>query len=293
MSDKLQKKIRQIEDEHAESVEKAIQANHEKDKHARALLLLGGIRAVDRVRQNLSSQVMTALITFQDEDMHESLGYDRFADFLDNSEYSPMKKSDFYRRKELFEKEGSELYDAFNAMKIPLSTRKLLAQSNAGEIHIEGDKLIIGETEVAKAEKDVIKEVVESLAKEIRTANSEVEKQKAQNEKLQTQIKEGVEQYEILDRKFQGLTEGSPLDRAQSQLVNAFIRFNDELSKTTVLVKTGKEDFLDTLWMLLEESRKRIGSTRTFSDSTAEKQLNLSDLTKRVLAEDDDFGDDD
>lgn len=293
MSDKLSKKIRQVEDDHAEAVEKAIQTNHDKDTYARSLLLLGGIRAVDRITQNLSSQVMTAMITFQQEDMHESLGYNRFADFLDDSEYSPMSKNEFYKRKDIFEKEGSELYDAFNSMKIPLSTRKLLAQSNGGEISIEGDKIIIGETEVATTETDVIKEVVKSLANEIRSANANADKQKSQVEKLNNQIKEGVEQYEILDRKYQSLSEGSPLDRAQSQLVNSFIRFNDELSKTTVIVKTGKEDFLDTLWMLLQESRKRLGSSRNFSDSTAEKSLNISELTKKVLAGDDDFGDDD
>lgn len=293
MSDKLSKKIREVEDAHAEQVEKAIQSNHEKDKYTRALLLLGGIRAVDRVKLNLSSQVMTALISFQEDDLHEALGYKRFADFLDESPYSPMKKSDFYRRKEVFEREGSELYDLFNEAKLPLSTRKLLAESNGAEISIDGDKLMIGETEVATTDTDVIKEVVKSLADEIRTANANADKQKKQVEKLNNQIKQGLEEYEILDRKFQGLSEGSPLDRAQSQLVNSFLRFNDELSNSTLIEKAGKEDFLETLWMLLEESRKRFGSNRNFTDSTAEKQLNISDITKRVLAADDDFGDDD
>lgn len=293
MSQKLSKKIREVEDEHAEQVEKAIQSKHEKDQHERAMFLMGGISSVDRVSQNLSSQVMTALINFQKENMHEALGFTRFADFLDKSPYSPMSKNDFYRRKEVFEREGSELYDLFNEAKLPLSTRKLLAESNAGEISIDGDKLIIGETEVATTDTDVIKEVVKSLADEIRTANANADKQKKQIDKLNDQIKQGVEEYEILDRKFQGLSEGSPLDRAQSQLVNAFIRFNDELSNSAAIEKAGKEDFLETLWMLLEESRKRMGSNRHFTDSTAKKQLNLSELTKRVLAGDDDFGDDD
>lgn len=295
--DALQKKIREVEEEHAGEIVNSRLEQHEKEKYAKALLVLGGIRAADRIAQNLSSQVMSVLITFQDEKLHESLGYSRFADFLDQSEYSPMSKNDFYRRKDIYESEGAQLYDTFNEMKIPLATRRLLAEAKGTEIVIEGDKLIIGDQEIARTETETIKEVVKSLAAEIRDSKQSVEKKDAEIEKLKSQLDTGREEYEELRRAMDAMNEGDPHDRALSKLLSAFVQFNREVSNLPLVEKEKKYDAaLNALWVQINITRRNyLRDDYRFDDpmdtrANAVKQ-NLDPKVRAIVEDDDDFGD--
>jgi hypothetical protein len=117
------------------------------DSRERALLFLGGMRAADRISAALSAQVMANLIAFEKERMHESMGYTRFAEFLDRSPYSPMTKHQFYKRREIFEREGEQVFDLMNDIGLPLARRKLLGR---GAVRLEGETVIVldGEEEV-------------------------------------------------------------------------------------------------------------------------------------------------
>ena len=219
--DSLKQKIRDVEEEHADESLTTHLDNAEKRKEQRALLLLGGIRAVNRVGENLTSQVMGALITFQQEELHTQLGFERFADFLDKSEFSPMKKSEFYRRKELYDAEGGQLYDAFNAARVPVSTRQLLAKRGETEISIDGDEIVIGNERADLSDLPTIKTLISDFAgdnKNLIEANVKAEKKV---EDLKAKVKKGSDEYEELRRSYDALAEDGPFAKAVMKYLGA------------------------------------------------------------------------
>ena len=112
------------------------------ESRERALLFLGGMRAADRIASALSAQVMANLIAFEKEKMHEQMGYKRFAEFLDRSPYSPMTKHQFYKRREIFDREGEQVFDLMNEIGLPLARRKLLGR---GAVRVEGETVIVND----------------------------------------------------------------------------------------------------------------------------------------------------
>ncbi len=244
----LKDKIREVEDQHADETVEQHLAVHDKRSQDQALLLLGGIRAVNRITENLSSQVMEALIAFQKEGMSVHFGFERFADFLDQSEYSPMKKSEFYRRKELYEAEGGLLYDAFNSARIPLSTRKLLASHNGSEIAIDGDELVVGAERIPIGNVGLVKEVVQSFADEISTLLKEQAKAKSKIDSQDEQIKKGTDEYNELQRAMDAVNEQTPFERALMGVVNANLKFISEIKALPESERTARaESDLKTL----------------------------------------------
>ena len=289
----LQKKIRAVEDEHAAEMVTNNLAKHDEASRFRALMVLGGVRAVDRVTQNLSSQVMNALIAFQKEDMHELLGYSRFADFLDQSEYSPMSKSDFYRRKEIFETEGAEIYDAFNSLKIPMSTRKLLANSSAGEISIDGNEIVIGDERADLSDLPTIKELIKTLADESRQLTETGEKNKKHFEKLKEQITTGQKEYDELRRSIDAAQTGTPYEQALMKAIGALIKLAIVANDTPIVEKDarGRTD-IETLWKQMMTVRTALlQDDFAFTDEVGGYGKPISEIAKKVLAMDDDWGD--
>lgn len=154
----------------------------------RSLLYLGGMRAADRIASALSAQVMANLIAFEKEKMHEQMGYRRFVDFLDRSPYSPMTKHQFYKRREVFEREGEEVFDLMNDIGLPLARRKMLGR---GQVRLEGETVIVkdggNELSIDLDDRARILETLSALA----DANAE----KARR------LERGREDYERLRRK--------------------------------------------------------------------------------------------
>lgn len=136
--------------------------NSERDS---ALLFLGGMRAADRIAAALSAQVMSNLIAFEREKMHEACGFTRFAEFLDRSPYSPMTKHQFYKRREVFEREGEQVFDLMNEIGLPLARRKLLGR---GQVRVEGETIVVqdGDDEISieLADRARILETLSALA---------------------------------------------------------------------------------------------------------------------------------
>lgn len=185
MSNKLQQKIRQVEDEHAEETfdqHIQIHASQERDN---ALMLLGGFKVVNRIALSLSSELMRALITFQEGKLYESLGYENFVEFLNNSDYAPMTKSQFYERKSLLEKEGDVVFDFFNAFSLPVSKRKFLGKGN---ISLDGETVIVKsddgeETTIEISDRARLLETLTALADANADKSKKLDRQKQQIQK--------------------------------------------------------------------------------------------------------------
>lgn len=140
MSTALQKKIREVEDQHAEETLQNHLQNHSQQEMTKAAFAIGAIAAISNLSRVLSSKSMRDLMIFQEMKMHETLGFSRFDDFLNESEYSPMTKSQFYERKAVLEKEGDSLFDLLNSSGVPIYKRKLLG---TGQISVEGEIVTI------------------------------------------------------------------------------------------------------------------------------------------------------
>ena len=110
-------------------------------KNDEALMYLGGIGAIKSLADKLSSQTVRALEAFGESKGYEALGFATFADFLNESPYSPMKKSVYYERLSALEAEGDGTYNLLNNLGVPLSKRKLLTD---GTVQVEGDMLVVG-----------------------------------------------------------------------------------------------------------------------------------------------------
>lgn len=177
---KLQKKIREVEDDHAEeSLQNHLTSHKQKDVE-KALIIISGINVARRIAQAISSESMRALITFQEEKIYESLGFENFVDFLNNSEYAPMTKSQFYERKNLLENEGDATFDLLNSFSMPVSKRKLLGKGN---IALDGETVIITgddgeETTIEITDRTRLLETLTALADNSAELRRKVESQK-------------------------------------------------------------------------------------------------------------------
>lgn len=289
----LKEKIEQIKDEHLDLVIEGQIEKHDVARQQAALMLLGGIRAVHRVSDNLDSQVMAALIRFQQEDMHEVFGFKRFADFLDECEHSPMSKGEFYRRKELFETEGGQIYDAFNAARIPLATRKLLL-SGTTPIEIDGDELIIGDQRVESSNPNAVKDLVVAIAQELRAEQTERSKSDKKVSDLKQQLQSGKEEYDELRRNLDAVTEQSPFERALTRTVASFLRLIDEAKTLPEADKKRRSSddlkLLSGQWFRLRDA---FGSSIAMADLDAGTEDHFLDRAIAEVAKDDDWGDDD
>lgn len=192
--DKLQKRIRQVEDEHAEEFLAEKLSAHEQNKRDIALKFLGGIAVTNRIAQTLSAETLRALIQFQENKEYEIFGYDNFVAFLNESEHAPMTKNQFYDRKAILEKEGDPAFNLFNELGIPLHKRKLLGK---GHIQLDGDTVIVvtGEFGEEKTEEiDItdrarLLETLSALADANADKSKKLDKKQAQLEKAEAEIK--------------------------------------------------------------------------------------------------------
>lgn len=211
-----------------------------------ALLFLGGMRAADRISAALSAQVMSNLIAFEKERMHEAMGFTRFAEFLDRSPYSPMTKHQFYKRREIFEREGEQVFDLMNDIGLPLARRKLLGR---GAVRLEGETVVVrdGEEEVTIeiADRARILETLSALA----DANAE----KARR------LEVGREDYERLKRR---MDQGAPSPPDRDELERVGLTATAMLSALAALLSDAPEErreyFLNNNLNLLAAQYRRV-----------------------------------
>lgn len=243
MTESLQKKIREVEDEHAAELEQSHIATHDQLRRDQAMQMLGAAKYADSLRARTASHVIQFLMTVEEEKIYRDYGFDRFVDFLQASELSDISKSQYYRLRELYLKEGPEQYDWFTAWKIPLATRQLL---DTGDIVVEGDEVVIGgEERVPLGEQKVIKSIIEKLVTEKRNATDDLAKSESKIENLNSKIAQGQRDYDELERNLEALKKRDPLTAQFNTVVYEICEFHRVVGQQT----DGLKASVGTAWL--------------------------------------------
>ena len=241
--DKLAKRIREIEEEHAEEFLQEHIAQHDQAARDRALMIAGGFRTALKISAAINSEVMRALELFQEERLYTSFGYERFAEFLDQSEFSPMTKAQYYERKAILDKEGDMLFDLLSDLGMSIRKRKLLGKGN---VEVHGEKVIVrdGEeqTEIEVNDRSRLLETLSALADANADKSAKLAKQK---EKIDRHGAEKKELYDEIDReraRKAAEVSGDPHSMALAALVGAFKNLRDEVENLSAIDRGARKD---------------------------------------------------
>jgi len=296
MATNLSDKLSQVKDDHAVEVVDQRAAEHEQRSQFEALFFLGRVKQNEHlaiaISTNLTAQTIRALEHFQAEGQYKSLGYTTFVDFLEKSEYSPMSKRQYYDRLALIREHGDEIFDLLTSVGISVRASKMLGK---GEIAIKGDCLVVGDKEIEIKNTGVIKEVLNELFDDRRELQAQVEKQKLTNEKLTKQVQTGENENEELQRNLDAMRDGDPHDRALADAVLAMLTLQEQVGHLSEKKKAQKGgNAMRELWQHIQQTRRSYGVNFNFEDDEPTQVAGrLSDTVSKVLADDDDFGDED
>lgn len=280
MTDKLQKKIRAAEDEHAEEALTAHLTGFEQQQRDDALMLLGGINVTDKISQALSAESIRALMKFQEEKLYEHFGFDNFVAFLDNSPHAPMTKSQFYERKSILEKEGDKTFNLLNSLSMSVSKRKLLGKGN---IKVEDDTVFITdedgvETSIEMTDRSRLLETLSALA----DANADKSRKLDKAGKRIDKLEESVETLKT-----------RPADIAQKDThYGAFLEAVISLNKLTEHVKKEltaaekkqhSELYLNSLWVAFNHLKIAYGRKDLhYNDGEPVVETEFSEITSEL-----------
>lgn len=296
MADDLKNKLSQVKDQHAAELVDAQGAEFEEQARNEMIFLLGRVKQIGHdaraIYTALSSQEIRATEHFQERRGYLVLGYKTFVDFLDKSEYSPMSKRQYYERRELMNAHGDEIYDLLTSCGISVRSAKLLG---AGELAIKGDRLVIGDTEVDVANTGVIKDVLNELFDDRRSLQDKAAKDAKKIADQQAVIDRGSQDLEHLQRRVDELTEGDPLDLATANAIHALMVLQESAGQAPDATKAERGgNVCREIYRQLTLVARSFGYTASFEDSTQPGASGIVDSdVSRVLADDDDFGDDD
>lgn len=191
MHDKLQKRIEEAEDEIAGEIVDARSDAHREAAKMRAMFVLGGVTVAKKVAASLNAEAIKILSRFQEDKMHEDLGFGTFVEFLNESEYSPLTKTQFYDGKGLLEKEGDAMFDMLTELGISIRKRKLLG---SGNVELSGETLIVHNgddtTEISIHDRSSILDAITALADANAEKSIKLERQKEQLDKADGKIRD-------------------------------------------------------------------------------------------------------
>jgi hypothetical protein len=292
MNDSLTKKLREVENDHAEGVVATDLAQYSQTRRDTANRYIGGAMAIDKLKEHLTSQVILALMTVEEEKLYLEFDCQTFAEFLDRKEFSEMSKSTFYRLRDLYLKEGITKFDLLTEWGIPAKLRK---QLDSGDIEIDGDEIVIGGDErvsIGESPK-VIKAIIEKLVSEKSAISDELAKSEAKSLKQKEQIKQGISEVESLQRNLDALRTGDPHDEALSQAVYSMLQLTEQVGQLPDERKAAKgRDAIDTLWGVMQKVRSSYGVNYNFAEATPAPAANdLEAKLNAALAEPDDLDD--
>lgn len=148
----------------------------------RAFEALGAVKALQAITNFLSSQAILGLKNIEESGAYKDYGCDNFAEFLDR--YSPIKKTAFYDRWNLLQKEGAA-FDVLTQIGVSIRDRKLLGR---GEVGIEGDEIIIKGERVNISEKDQIKTIIATLTQKVNDQDAKISKGEKTVKDLKTRL---------------------------------------------------------------------------------------------------------
>lgn len=294
--DDLKNKLSQVKDEHAAEIVDQKGREIEEKRVAETMFFLGRVKQIGHdaraVATALSAQEIRALEHFQEERMYIPLGYTTFVDFLDKSEYSPMSKRQYYERRELMNAHGDEIYDLLTSVGISVRASKMLGK---GDLVIKGDKLVAGDTEIEIANSSVIKEVLEEMIDEKRQLQEQVAKAENKAAKLTDQVDRGSQDLEQLQRALDEATSGDPFDRDYANAIHALLVLQEATGQLDDAAKAERGGSVSReLFRQVQLVSRAFGFTGALEDVTQTTAATpIDDTVSRVLADDDDFGDQD
>lgn len=257
------------------------------------LLALGAISAMKAIAQTLNSNLIRGLQVIRDKELYRAFGYERFDSFLDLYENSPMKYKRFNYIEKQFKTEGDEVFDLLNSINVPMSARKLIAESEAGAIFIEGDEIVIGDQRADLSNLPMIKVLVKKLASANEQFHENKKVQETKIERLEEQIKTGTEEYEELRRALNAQTEGTEYERALMKAHGALIALAIEAKKLPLATtQTRGRDDVESLWKLMLVVRHELQQNDfQLIDDLTTNGNGISKEAMRILEQDGDFGD--
>lgn len=274
MTDKLQERIRKVQDEHAgEQLQSHLELHKQIDRD-RALLLLGGFKTASRIAHAINSEVMRSLEMFQQERIYEAFGYERFVDFLDNCEHSPMSKTQYYERKALLDKEGDQMFNIYSELGISIRKRKLLGKGN---VEIDGENAIIRDEEGAETIVPIndtarLMEVVTAVIDSKITLQHKFDRQKETIESQKVTIQNRDEDYDKLKAAKISEVAGNPHMIARVELGLAFTRLAEAAAKLSAI---EKDQFRDGVLQDVAEWRLALASGYATDTSKASAPVTI------------------
>jgi hypothetical protein len=274
--------LEQLKDKHLQEEWELLSEEAKQQSRDKAIFLLGGIRVADKISNSISSQVMNAMCLFQKENLYHGFGFVRFVDFLEQSEFSPMSKNQFYKRKEVFDREGEQMFDLMNELGVSLAVRKQLSAGNYEAITIEGNTLKVGDQSADLSDFRLVKSLIESYSDEVRKLTGQATRAEEKSAKLEKTVEEGSKQVESLMRQLDHAP--SEYEAAYDSLIQSFVRFNDCVSGASEIERSKSNSQLETLWRFLEECRVRFGSN-TFFEASGEGVVEIDPLVEEALNE--------
>lgn len=300
----LEKKLREVEDEHFGEIEQTRLGELDQDFIIAAHRFHGALEAVTSIARSLTSKTIEGLMEVEDKkyylawtDPVTGENFKRFVDYLNSDEVPDLSKNKYYDLKALLLSEGAEAFDVFSGKKIPVSTRKLLAAKGV-EISVDGDDLVIADKRVPVTDRAAMKELVETVHSVLRERDAREEKQAHTIEKLENTVRAGQEDFEQLQRSLDAMREGDPYDQAISAAVYALLELTETIGQLSDKRKAEVgPTCMRTMWDILQQVRRATGVSFSFDDGQERAAAAVAggkpSLTQMVLAEDDDFGDED
>lgn len=228
-----------VKDKVAENAPAQLAAAQQQQQSLQSAMVLGAAGTLKKLSDKFEAQTVRALIAFQEVKGYRDFGFEDFADFLDNSPYSPMSKNQFYDRKGLLESEGDLTYNLLNDLRVPVSTRK---QLTAGAITLEGDMVLIGDERVPATDAAAIREKLRMMAEALEEKEAIIAEQKKR-------LKKGEKEYKgVLKELDQARSaaiphNSTPYDHALMGVIGAFAALRIEAAKLPPAELTGKQDY--------------------------------------------------
>lgn len=157
--------------------------------------LFGAAMMINQIANRFGAQTMRMLQAVRETQAWAEYGFKSFDEMLDNHPRSPMTKHQFYERQKALGLEGDAAFNALNALRAPISKRKLLKE---GDVKVDGDLMHIGEQEFDLNDQGSIICALSTLAldraKHLRTierGKKELDSKKRLVDKLEQQLSHG------------------------------------------------------------------------------------------------------
>ena len=218
MTDKLAK----IQDQAETAIDGQMDAARARAAEQELLVMLGGIKAVSALTDNLHSARIMAMRQIRDEKRFLAAGFTRFAEFMDECPFSPMSYDRFNEFDKAIRTVGASEFDVLRGSGLSMRQMRRLKE---GDVVVDGGVVRIGDEESVELGDDrKIRSLVEQLISDRQAEKAERERSEKAAEKMKQQLEQGQREFDRLARENDELrsSEGSRISRAMMAALHAF-----------------------------------------------------------------------